>query len=781
MPGDYLLTFNFLNDQRCINNNLNQQDSLRVLPNLLRDVQLQLCPGESLQLGNEIFNESRPVGSILLPGQGSCDTLVSVSLSYFPPVVVNYTESLCDGQTVSIGGETFSAARPIGTVVLSSSTGCDSIINVNISILPTAQGIASPQLCPGESLTIGGQTFDAANPTGSVLLPGASSQGCDSLVQVSLSFYAPATSNLSPQLCPGGALVIGGQTFNAANPQGTVILPAASVNGCDSIVQVSLSFRQPATSTLSRLLCPGEQLSLGGQTFSATNPSGTVILAGASQFGCDSLINVSLSFRQPVTTSLNPTLCQGDQVMVGGQTFDAANPQGTVVLSGAASTGCDSTVFVSLNFFPALTASLSGGGNICPGQPANLTLNLGGALVFDVTIGDGINLPFIVGSAVDGQTISVTPTINTTYSLFAATAAGINCPVQLSGTASVNISRVTATATATSNYDGFNLSCADSSDGAAVASASNGFPPYSYSWTNGSTTPTASNLVGGQAYSVVVTDAAGCRDTAQLQLLTPPTITFAAAGITTGCQGNEAGELQISSVSGGSPPYEFSIDGLFFQQLNALPVTIPDLSAGAYNLIIQDDNDCSVSQPVAISAPVELMVELGPDETIQLGDSIRLEALLNFEPISWRWTPQATISRPDSLITHVSPLETTLYQLTAIDANGCTASDWVRITVDETVEVYIPSAFSPNQDGVNDRIYIFSGPGVKIVRRLQVYNRWGDRLYEAANFAPNDPTFGWDGNFLGEPMNAGVYVYYAEIETITGQQLLLKGELVLMR
>ena len=490
---------------------------------------------------------------------------------------------------------------------------------------------------------------------------------------------------------------------------------------------------------------------------------------------------MSLSFRQPATSSLNTTLCQGGQVVVGGQTFSASNPQGTVVLSGAASTGCDSTVFVNLSFYPALTASLSGGGNICPGQPASLTLNLGGALVFDVTLGDGINLPFIISGAVDGQSISVTPTINTTYSLLAATASGISCPVQLSGTASVNISRVTANATATSNYDGFNLSCADSSDGAALASASNGFPPYTFSWSNGSTTTAASNLAGGQVYSVVVTDAAGCRDTAQLQLLTPPAITVTATGITTGCQGSNAGQLQISSISGGSPPYEFSVDGLFFQQLNTLPTNIPDLSAGSYNLIIQDDNDCSVTQPVAISAPSELIVDLGPDETIQLGDSIKLEALLNFVPASWRWTPLTTVSRPDSLITHVSPLETTLYQLTATDANGCVASDWVRITVDETVEVYIPSAFSPNQDGVNDRLFIFSGPGVRIVHRFQIYNRWGDRLYEAADFTPNDPTYGWDGNFRGEPMNAGVYVYYAEIETITGQQLLLKGELTLMR
>jgi len=779
--GSYLLDFNFLSDQRCINNNLNQQDSLTVLPNLQRNISQQLCPGESLQVGSEIFNQNRPAGSVLLPGQGSCDTLVSVALSFFPPVVVNYTESLCDGQTVTIGGEVFGSARPVGTVILRSSNGCDSVINVNLSILPLAVGLAAPRLCPGGSLTVGGQTFTAANPTGSVLLQGASSRGCDSLVQVNLSFFAPATSSLSPVLCPGSTLTVGGQTFSAANPQGTVTLTAAAANGCDSIVQVSLSFRQPAVGNLSRLLCPGEQLSLGGQIFSASNPAGIVILPGASQFGCDSIVNVSLSFRQPATSSLNTTLCQGGQIVVGGQTFNAANPQGTVVLLAAASSGCDSTVFVSLSFYPALTASLSGGGNICPGQPASLTLNLGGALVFDVTLGDGINLPFIVSGAVDGQTISVTPTVNTTYSLVAATASGISCPVQLSGSATVNISRVTATATASSNYDGFNLSCADSSDGAAVAAAANGFPPYTFNWSNGSTTTTASNLSGGQAYSVVVTDAAGCRDTALLQLLAPPAITFTAAGITTGCQGNNAGKLEISSVSGGSPPYEFSIDGVFFQQLTALPVTLPDLSAGAYSLIIQDDNDCSVTQPVAISAPSELIVDLGPDETIQLGDSIKLEALLNFTPANWRWTPLATVSRPDSLITHVSPLETTLYQLTATDANGCIATDWVRITVDETVEVYVPSAFSPNQDGVNDRIFIFSGPGVRIVHRFQIYNRWGDRLYEAADFAPNDPTYGWDGNFRGEPMNAGVYVYYAEIETITGQRLLLKGDLTLMR
>ena len=183
-----------------------------------------------------------------------------------------------------------------------------------------------------------------------------------------------------------------------------------------------------------------------------------------------------------------------------------------------------------------------------------------------------------------------------------------------------------------------------------------------------------------------------------------------------------------------------------------------------------------MTQPVAISAPSELIVDLGPDETIQLGDSIKLEALLNFVPASWRWTPLTTVSRPASLITHVSPLETTLYQLTATDANGCVASDWVRITVDETVEVYIPSAFSPNQDGVNDRLFIFSGPGVRIVHRFQIYNRWGEKVFDS-----HTQENAWNGMYKGEYAQPGEYIYIAEVEMLDGQILKRKGTFAFIR
>jgi hypothetical protein len=62
---------------------------------------------------------------------------------------------------------------------------------------------------------------------------------------------------------------------------------------------------------------------------------------------------------------------------------------------------------------------------------------------------------------------------------------------------------------------------------------------------------------------------------------------------------------------------------------------------------------------------------------------------------------------------------------------------------------------------------------------LQIYDRWGARVYEAYNFQPNDPDYGWDGRLAGKLQNPAIFVYYAEIELIDGRVLLYKGDVTL--
>ena len=70
---------------------------------------------------------------------------------------------------------------------------------------------------------------------------------------------------------------------------------------------------------------------------------------------------------------------------------------------------------------------------------------------------------------------------------------------------------------------------------------------------------------------------------------------------------------------------------------------------------------------------------------------------------------------------------------------------------------------------------------VENINRFQIYDRWGNLVYEAENFQPNDPTFGWDGFFRQKLMNTAVFAWYAEIEFIDGAVELFEGDVSLLR
>ena len=105
----------------------------------------------------------------------------------------------------------------------------------------------------------------------------------------------------------------------------------------------------------------------------------------------------------------------------------------------------------------------------------------------------------------------------------------------------------------------------------------------------------------------------------------------------------------------------------------------------------------------------------------------------------------------------------------------------LRIFVARNINVYIPTAFSPNNDGDNDKIIVYAGQGVAQIERFMIFDRWGNQVFAKGPFQPNDPDFGWDGLLNGEPMNAAVFVYYVEVTLVTGQVVVLEGDFVLLR
>ena len=115
-------------------------------------------------------------------------------------------------------------------------------------------------------------------------------------------------------------------------------------------------------------------------------------------------------------------------------------------------------------------------------------------------------------------------------------------------------------------------------------------------------------------------------------------------------------------------------------------------------------------------------------------------------------------------------------------ANHLLASILYNFPVENNLQLFIPNAFTPNDDGFNDIFYINANDlMIKQVNKFQIFTRWGELVFTDEDFQPNTPDHGWDGFFKGEKMNPAVFVYFAEIEFRDGFKIIYRGDVALRK
>lgn len=210
------------------------------------------------------------------------------------------------------------------------------------------------------------------------------------------------------------------------------------------------------------------------------------------------------------------------------------------------------------------------------------------------------------------------------------------------------------------------------------------------------------------------------------------------------------------------------------------PVAAPKTTT-TYTLTAGDKNNCfSDTAQIIVIVQDPPTVDAGKSVEVFIGESVPLQATGSNDIISWSWWPEKYLDCISCAAPVATPLEQMTYTVTAKNSFGCIASDTVSIgLLCNDSRIFIPDAFTPNGDGLNDRFSIL-GQGIDEIKSFRIYDRWGKIVFDRTNFKPQEGTGSWDGNYKGVPAPVGTYIYVAEM-TCNEKTFIKKGSVRLLR
>ena len=675
-------------------------------------------------------------------------------------------------------GTTVTASPNVTTTYTLSGTnaaGCvgsdSSVVIVNpqpiISINP-----ATPSICVGGNVQLtasGGNSYSwnlsaslsntsIANPVASPLLTttytvtGTSTQGCTNTAQVTVTVntlpvvsfsglnpvncFAPAVNNLVGN--PTGGVFSGtGVTGNTFSPTvagvggpNTITYSYTDANGCSnsSIQQtIVIAGANITASAVSNSICAGSStifLATGGQTY-IWSPS----------IGLNSSISASPTAQPNVST--------------------------TYSVFGIDVNGCTGTASVSLTVTPLPNVAATGI-NICYGQSGIISASGASTYIWGPNSALNTNI---------GASVTASPAVTTTYTVNGTDANGCSN----SATAVVTVNPLPVIGVSPSNV----LFCT----GASIALSASGATNYSWSppiglnttvGANVSTNPTATIL-----YTVTGTDANGCAASATATLTLDP-IPVASFSVipSVGCEPLTV-NFQSTSSNGVSSIWYFGdgTSGIGNATQHTYPSGIYDVLLIASNTSGCADSSEQLAAVTVLASPTAFFT-MDPPAPGNLPFSANLFNFLNSSTGAssylWNFGDHTTDT---SFNTSHSFTESGNYYvvLTAIADNGCTdTAQSPLIVIEGEAKPWIPSAFTPNNDEVNDVFKIYGTAIAEI--DFRVFDRWGELVFQT-----NDLTKGWDGNFLGMKSSTDIYVYVVKLQMLSGKKYIMKGDVTLIR
>jgi gliding motility-associated-like protein len=404
----------------------------------------------------------------------------------------------------------------------------------------------------------------------------------------------------------------------------------------------------------------------------------------------------------------------------------------------AANNGGADTAIQTIVVYQTPTASITGDSVLCAGETTVLSASPAG------------NYYYAWSNNATTNSITLVPNNSGTYSVVVsqngcADTASIYVQVDVLGQAIISgdtVLCVGESTTLTVTPSAASISWNTGSGNASIAVTPNSTTTYVVTLVQGVCSSTATATVGVYPYPVVSV---------------VPTLTDCDI---------DNGTL-TTQVSSGSPAYSY----LWSNGQTGSVAT--GLGVGTYNVVVSDTKGCSASAVGTINIqPDPVLVVTPANANIRMGDTIAIQAS---GATLYYWVPPYGLSCstcPDPL---AYPMQNTLYCVEGYSEFGCKDTACVQINVEPTCnEYFVPNAFSPNGDGVNDR-FLVKGRCVTHAW-IKVMNRWGELVFNSVDAGDS-----WDGNYKGAQQNSGVFFYIIELQLLDGRRITLSGDVTLLR
>lgn len=503
--------------------------------------------------------------------------------------------------------------------------------------------------------------------------------------------------SITEDICRGDSFLFAGNNYT----QQGIYYDTIATSTCDSVVALNLLVKDIVFDTIFQTICNGQTVVVGTKIYSTTG----MYLDTFATTACDSIRFLNLQVVAAKRDTVSQTICQGQSIIVGNKIY---NTSGEYVDTFAIA-GCDSIRLLNLNVSPAIrdTVALSicqGGGFIV----GNNIYNQAGAYLdtFSIAGCDSIRLLNLTVNAVEIDTFSLS----------------------ICQGSSITIGLKTY-ATAGSYLDTFFVAGCDSIRLLNLSIIPAPVDTITQTICFGQSIIVGQNNYNTSGQYIDTFSIGGCDSIRVLNLEVLPlkSDTLLAAF----CEG--------SNITIGGNTYVEA--GLYTDTLNA---------GNCDSLVIYNTSTYPLPN-------IEIVAEKNIAEQ---GESIALNITTSGQSYNYLWTSNGNLSNATIQNPVVIVNEPTWVIAQATDSNNCIGTDSVLIELaDCKGYIYVPNAFTPNNDGQNDQFFIIN----KCIKLywLKIFNRWGEKIWQTSNI--NE---GWDGTYLTVKQKPGVYVYYLQYSVI---------------